>query len=307
MAVAVTPSNTVIATTLLSRLPSPSPSCRYPRYCHAVHQRRHRHFAIAPSVAIALPSRRPLPSPSLLCRPSTSSPLHHHRCCTVHRHCHCTVHHHCRCGRPSTPWPSCHCSAFCGRCGVTLSRNGRCHCTIHHRHCHHLAVAPSIAVAVTPSITIVATALLVRHPLPLLQCRSLLAASPRCRRTLLYHHCCLSILLSVVVNSFPLLPHFLLVIIADLFRLIVVSIDRAYIGGNGSVFVHVPTNWLQWHRCCHCCSCHCAPLLFAGGAITARQHRQLASFRPYLDAQHSSPTFWEVVFTEFATDMNTKR
>ena len=126
----------------------------------------------------------------------------------------------------------------------------------------------------------------------------------------IFYHCCRSsMLLSVVINSFPLLLHFLLVIITNVFRLIVLSIDHAYISGNGSVFVHVPPNWRRWHRHCHRCSRprHRSPLLFAGGAITARQHCQLASFRPYLDAQQSSLTCWKVVFTEVETDMITKQ
>ena len=158
-----------------------------------------------------------------------------------------------------------------------LSCNGHRPRAVHHHHCHHLVVAPSIVVAVTPSITVVATALLSRHPLSLPQCPPLLAASPHCHCAV-YHRCCSLMLSSIIINSFPLLLHFLLVIIANLFRLIVVSIDCAYIGGDGSIFVSVPPNWWQWHRCCHHCSCCCAPLLFAGGAITAHQHCQLASF-----------------------------
>ena len=98
------------------------------------------------------------------------------------------------------------------------------------------------------------------HPLPLpLRCPSPLlplrchCANHRCHRSAIHcwqHRCiavapsitvvaCL-ILLSVVVDSSPLLPHFLLVIIANLFRLIVASIDPASIGGDGSVFVCVP-------------------------------------------------------------------
>ena len=114
-----------------------------------------------------------------------------------------------------------------------LLRDGRRRRAVHHRHRHHLAVAPSIAVAIAPSITVAATALPSCRPSLLPQCRPLLAASPRCRRTV-YHRCCSSILSFVVVNSFPLLLHFLLMIIVNLFRLIAVSIDPAYIGGDGS-------------------------------------------------------------------------
>ena len=177
------------------------------------------------------------------------------------------------CPSPSSP-PPC-------RCAI----HRRCYCAVHYRHCRCVAVAPSIAVATVPSIT---------------------GSIAHCHRAA-YHRCYLLILLFVIVNSSPLLPYFLLVIIADLFRLIAVSIDCASIGGDGRVFVCVPPNWGQWHCDCHCCSCRCAPLLFAGGAMTTRQLCQLASFPPYLDAQHSFPTCWEVVFTEVATDMNTKR
>ena len=198
---------------LPSRRPTPSsppPCCRvfHPhchcavhRHCHrAVHQRRCRCVAIAPSVAIAFLSRHPLPLPSR--RPSTLLPLRHHCHCAVHRRCRHAVHCHCCCGCPLTSLPSrCH-SAFCCHRDATLLRDGRCHRVIHHRHHHHLAVASSIAVAITPFITVVATVLPSRHPLPSPQCRPLLAESPRCRRAV-YHRCCLLILLSVVSTHSP--------------------------------------------------------------------------------------------------------
>jgi hypothetical protein len=164
---------------LLSRCPTPSlppPCCcachahrRRAVHCHcrlAVHQRHRRRVAIASSVTTALPSRHPLPLLSPSRRPSTLLPLCHHRRCAVHRRCCYAVHHHCCHGWPSTPSPSCHRSAFCGRCGMTLLRNGRCRRAVHHLHRHYLTVMPSIAVAVTPSITVVATTLPARHPSP---------------------------------------------------------------------------------------------------------------------------------------------
>ena len=106
---------------------------------------------------------------------------------------------------PSLPPPRC-CTIHC-----------RCRHAIHHCCCRRVSVAPSITVAAVPSI-----------------------AGTHCRRNI-YHRCCLTISLSVVIDSSPLLPHFLLVINASLFRLIGGSIYCASIGGDGSVlFVSPP-------------------------------------------------------------------
>ena len=133
------------------------------------------------SVAIALLLHHPLPLPSPSCCPSTSSPLHHHCHCAVHRRCRRAVHCCCCCGRPSMLLPSRCCSAFCCRRGTTLTCNECRRGAAHHHHHHHLAIVPSIAVTVTASITVGATALPLRHPSPSSQCGPLLAALPlRC-------------------------------------------------------------------------------------------------------------------------------
>ena len=185
----------------------------------------------------------------------------------------------------------------------------------------HVTIAPSVAIVLPlrhPS------PLPLRHPWPLLlSCRRCTFHCHRCSNIHCWHHCRITItpsitivavaplltlsLSSVVIDSPPLMVHFLLVIIADLFKLIVVSINCTSIGGDGSIVVHVLPNWRWWQRCCHRCCCRGAPLLVAGGAITARQHCRLTSFWPYSDAQHSSSTHLEVAVTEVATDKNTKQ
>ena len=159
----------------------------------AVHQRCRHCVGIAPSVAIGLPSRHPLPSSLPSRRPSTSLPLCHHRRCAIHCCCCCAIHRNHCCGRPLMSLPLRRRGTFCCCRCATLSRNGCHRRAIHHHHCHHLAVAPSIVITAMLSITVVATMLPLRHPLPPPQCRPLLATLQRCRRAV-YQRCCLSIL-----------------------------------------------------------------------------------------------------------------
>ena len=89
--------------------------------------------------------------------------------------------------------------------------NGRCRCTVHHHYCHHLAVTPSIAIAVEASIAI-ANAQSINVVAVVLPSRLLLppchhcAIHQRCRCRCTIHRlhcCCLSVTSSVTVAVAP--------------------------------------------------------------------------------------------------------
>jgi hypothetical protein len=127
--------------------------------CHcAVHHRRCRHLAIAPSIAVpVLPFISVNVAPlsidvvaiaSLSCLPS-QPPLSPSRCCRAN--------HRCSCHRVAIV-PSITVAAVAvlpSRHPLRLpSRDGCCHRAVHHHHFHHLAIAPPIAGAVVPSIAV---------------------------------------------------------------------------------------------------------------------------------------------------------
>jgi hypothetical protein len=76
------------------------------------------------------------------------------------------------------------------------------------------------------------------------------------------------VVVTIVVDSSPLLPHLILTIIANFFMLIVVSyLLLASIGDDGSFSFCFPPNRRQWHHHCHHCRSCCAPLLFQNASL----------------------------------------